>query len=29
VAAALRTDSMAFTHDTLRLYDSPVANVRP
>jgi hypothetical protein len=29
VGAALRTDSMAFTHDTLRVYVSPAANVRP
>ena len=29
VAAALRSDSIAFSADTFRLYDSPVANVRP
>ena len=28
-AAALRSDSMAFSASALRLYDSPVASVRP
>ena len=28
-AAALRSDSIAFSADTLRVYDSPTARVRP